>query len=189
MFSQVTQVMINLSTHRGTALRYRLRSMRILTFLLPGALLLGAAAYAGAQTPPAPSAAPPGAAAKPEPPKWDVNNPPGPRKTITIDTTTGTWINLDVSPDGKEIVFDLLGDLHSLPIAGGTARSLTSGMAWDMQPRFAPDGKKIAFTSDRAGGDNIWLIDRDGTHPHQVTKDSVKPGSPPTALLRLRGAA
>ncbi len=147
--------------------------MRFTSFLLLAALVFCSATLAGAQAPPA-ATSPVAAGAKPEPPKWDVNNPPGPRKTIPIDTTTGTWINLDVSPDGKEIVFDLLGDLYALPINGGAAKSLTSGMAWDMQPRFSPDGKKIAFTSDRAGGDNIWLIDRDGTHPQQVTKESVK---------------
>jgi Tol biopolymer transport system component len=149
--------------------------MRFPILFLSGALFFGIAVSADPQTAPLPAAtAVSGAAAKPEPPKWDVNNPPGPRKTIPIDTTTGTWINLDVSPDGNEIVFDLLGDLYSSPITGGTAKSLTSGMAWDMQPRYSPDGKKIAFTSDRAGGDNIWLMDRDGTHPQQVTKESVK---------------
>ena len=172
MFSQVTQVMTNLSTHRSTAVRYRFRSMRILTFLLPGTIPLGAAASAGAQTPPTPSAAPPSAAAKPEPPKWDVSNQPGPRKAIPIDTTTGTWINLDVSPDGKEIVFDLLGGLYSFPITGGAAKSLTTGMASDMQPRFSPDGKKIVFTSDRAGG-GLHLADRSGWHSSAASDQRV----------------
>src|SRR4051794_3160102 len=78
---------------------------------------------------------------KDEKPKWDVNNPPGPRTTVQIDTRTGTWMNLDMSPEGDEIVFELLGDIYSMPIAGGEAKALTSGIAWDMQPRYSPDGK------------------------------------------------
>ena len=81
---------------------------------------------------------------------------------------------VDVTPDRQEIVFDLLGDIYSLPIAGGEAKSLTSGAMWDMQPRFSPDGKRIAFTSDRAGGDNIWVMNRDGSDPRQVTKESFR---------------
>ena len=72
--------------------------------------------------------------------KWDVNTPPGSKEFIEIDVDEGTWMNLDVSPDGKTLIFDLLGDLYTMPIAGGTARSITSGMSWDMQPRFSPDG-------------------------------------------------
>ncbi|MFY0532077.1 hypothetical protein [Nannocystis pusilla] len=87
-----------------------------------------------------------------------MNDPPGEETEVAIDVTEGTWMSLDVSPDGTEIVFDLLGDLYALPIAGGEARVLTSGMAWDMQPRYSPDGKWIAFTSDRGGGDNVWVI-------------------------------
>ena len=105
---------------------------------------------------------------------WDVNNPPGPATEIPIKTDSGTWMSLDVSPDGREIVFDLLGDLYLLSIEGGKATSLTSGMAWDMQPQFSPDGKSIAFTSDRGGGDNIWVIDRDGTQPKQVSDEDFR---------------
>src|SRR5690242_19882974 len=66
-------------------------------------------------------------------PKWDVANPPYPFDVTTpIDVTSGTWMSLDVSPDGKEIVFDLLGDIYTLPIGGGEAKSLTSGIPWDM---------------------------------------------------------
>ncbi len=109
-----------------------------------------------------------------EKPKWDVNNPPGPRTAIPIDTRSGTWLNLDVSPEGDEIVFDLLGDLYSLPIAGGEAKALTTGIAWDMQPRYSPDGKRIAFTSDRGGGDNIWVVNRNGSDPKQVSKEDFR---------------
>jgi imidazolonepropionase-like amidohydrolase/Tol biopolymer transport system component len=115
-----------------------------------------------------------GAAEKKEDKKWDVNNPPGPRHDVAIDTTDGTWMSVDVSPDGRDIVFDLLGDIYTIPMAGGEARSLTSGIAWDMQPRYSPNGKWIAFTSDRAGGDNIWIMNRDGSNAQQVTKETFR---------------
>jgi imidazolonepropionase-like amidohydrolase/Tol biopolymer transport system component len=137
-----------------------------------------------APKPPAdkPPTAPPTADAEKEKekPKWDVAAPSYAYDVdVPLDVTTGTWMSLDVSPDGREIAFDLLGDLYTLPIAGGEARSLTSGIPWDMQPRYSPDGRWIAFTSDRSGGDNIWVVDRDGKKPQQVTKESFRlPNSP-----------
>jgi len=106
--------------------------------------------------------------------RWDVQNPPGPQRDVNIDVTQGTWMSLDVSPDGREIVFDLLGDIYVMPIAGGQARSIASGVAWDMQPRFSPDGTRIAFTSDRGGGDNLWVMDRDGSNPVQISDESFR---------------
>ncbi|NDD31403.1 MAG: amidohydrolase, partial [Proteobacteria bacterium] len=84
------------------------------------------------------------------------------------------WLSLDVSPDGTHIAFDLLGDIYEVPIDGGEARALTHGVAWDMQPRYSPDGRHIAFTSDRGGGDNIWVMNRDGSHPRAVTKERFR---------------
>ena len=106
--------------------------------------------------------------------KWDITADLGPTQKVAFDTTEGTWMNLDVSPDGRQIVFDLLGDLYVMPIAGSSstpATRLTSGPAFDMQPRFSPDGKRIAFTSDRDGLWNIWTIDADGKNPKQVSKE------------------
>ena len=57
-----------------------------------------------------------------ETPKWDVNQPPGELKRIRYTVSESTWTNLDVSPDGQRIAFDLLGDLYELPIAGGQAK-------------------------------------------------------------------
>ena len=155
--------------------------------------LLALACPAAAQTPepPSPLAAPPvpgpveppalpappmaAAAAEPaEPPKWDVQNPPGPSRDVPIDVTRGTWMSLDVSPDGQTIVFDMLGDIYVMPVTGGEARAIASGVAWDMQPKWSPDGRHIAFTSDRAGGDNIWIMEADGSNPTQVSKESFR---------------
>src|SRR5689334_1927779 len=129
----------------------------------------------------APPAAAPGGQTPPQPveekkeTKWDVMNPISPaRHDAVIDTTEGTWLSVDVSPDGKESAFDLLGDIYTTPFTGGEAKALTTGVAWDMQPRHSPNGKWIAFTSDRAGGDNIWIMNRDGSDPKQVTKETFR---------------
>lgn len=119
-------------------------------------------------------AAEPGNTKDAKAPKWDVGTPRGPGHDARIDTRSGTWLSLDVSPDGREIAFDLLGDLYVMPIGGGEARAITSGHAWDMQPRYSPNGRWIAFTSDRGGGDNIWVVDRSGANPRQVTKETFR---------------
>ena len=106
--------------------------------------------------------------------KWDVNNPGGPYKDVAFSVNEGTWMNLDVSPDGKEIVFDLLGDIYIMPAAGGEAKVLRQGLAMEVQPRFSPDGSKILFTSDAGGGDNIWVMDKDGSHAKQITKETFR---------------
>lgn len=106
--------------------------------------------------------------------KWDVETSLPAAKTVRFVTDEGTWMNLDVSPDGRTIVFDLLGDLYLLPIEGGSAKRLTSGRAFDVQPRFSPDGREIAFTSDRGGGNNLWRIGVDGRGLQQVTKEDFR---------------
>ncbi len=93
-----------------------------------------------------------------------------PARTVSFTTDEGTWISLDVSPDGRTIVFDLLGDLYTLPIEGGQATRLTEGMAFDGQPRFSPDGKRVVFTSDRSGAENVWILSLDKKDTVQVTK-------------------
>ena len=108
--------------------------------------------------------------------KWDVANPGTSfnYKNHEFTTNEGTWMNLDVSPDGKTLVFDMLGDIYSMPIAGGNAKVLRSGIPFEIQPRFSPDGKKIAFTSDAGGGDNIWVMNADGTEAKAVTKEKFR---------------
>ena len=89
---------------------------------------------------------------------WDTNTPPGDFKEIEYTTDEGTWMSLDVSSDGKEIVFDMMGDIYIMPIGGGSAKVLRQGHSFEVQPRFSPDGTKISFTSDAGGGDNIWTM-------------------------------
>lgn len=111
---------------------------------------------------------------KKESPKWDVEKFRGTTKNFTINTDEGTWMNLDVSPDGKDIVFDILGDIYIMPISGGTAKLLSGGAAFDVQPRFSPNGRYISYTSDKSGGDNIWIMNRDGSNKRQITKENFR---------------
>jgi Tol biopolymer transport system component/imidazolonepropionase-like amidohydrolase len=101
----------------------------------------------------------------------DINKPRADARKIQFQTSEGTWMSVDVSPDGQTIVFDLLGDLYAIPIAGGKAKALTSGPAWDSHPRYSPDGKTIAFTSDRSGIENVWTMDVDGANPRPVSAE------------------
>ncbi len=92
-------------------------------------------------------------------------------RKIEFTTDEGTWISLDVSPDGKSIAFELLGDIYTLPISGGEAKLIDGGMAFDSQPKVSPDGKWIAFLSDRDGNENVWIMRADGTDAKQLSKD------------------
>ncbi|QYU70271.1 PD40 domain-containing protein [Leptolyngbya sp. 15MV] len=93
---------------------------------------------------------------------------------MPIRTDEGTWMDVDVSPDGRTIAFSLLGDIYTMPITGGTPNRIAEGLAWEVHPRFSPDGRRIAFTSDRGGGDNIWLMNADGSDKRQVTKEAFR---------------
>ncbi|WP_159947029.1 amidohydrolase family protein [Polaribacter septentrionalilitoris] len=108
--------------------------------------------------------------------KWDVNNPHETwlYNSFNLDTAEGTWMNLDVSPDGKTIVFDLLGDIYKMPISGGTTTIIRSGLAYEVQPRFSPNGKYISFTSDVEGGNNIWVMTADGKNAKSITKEKYR---------------
>lgn len=106
--------------------------------------------------------------------KWDVTKHRANYTEISFETSEGTWMNLDVSPDGREIVFDLLGNLYIMPVTGGEATVIREGLAYEIQPRFSPDGSKISFTSDAGGGDNIWVMNRDGSDARQITNESFR---------------
>ncbi|MBW2938161.1 amidohydrolase family protein [Aureisphaera sp. CAU 1614] len=113
---------------------------------------------------------------KEEPQKWDVANPGDDfnYKPHSFTTNEGTWMNLDVSPNGQTIAFDLLGDIYTMPITGGKAKAIRTGIPFEIQPRFSPDGTKISFTSDAGGGDNIWVMNVDGSDAKQVTKEDFR---------------
>jgi Tol biopolymer transport system component len=98
-----------------------------------------------------------------------VGVPPIATRGIHFRTSEGTWMSLDVSPDGKTIVFDLLGDLYTMPVGGGKARQLTSGVGFNRQPRYSPDGHHLAFVSDRNGSQNVWIADRNGGHARRLS--------------------
>ncbi|WNJ19785.1 amidohydrolase family protein [Pontibacter sp. G13] len=106
--------------------------------------------------------------------KWDVNTPQRPTESVEFTTDEGTWMNVDISPDGKHIAFDMMGDIYLMPAEGGKATLLRGGTAYEVQPRFSPDGKQIAFTSDVGGGDNIWVMDLKGKNARQITKESFR---------------
>ena len=108
--------------------------------------------------------------------KWDVNNPhkDWSYKTFNLNTDEGTWMNLDISPDGKTIVFDMLGDIYTMPVTGGKAKALRTGLAFEVQPRYSPDGTYISFTSDAEGGNNIWVMTADGQNAKAITKEKYR---------------
>ncbi|MFT7522154.1 MAG: Tol biopolymer transport system component, partial [Kiritimatiellia bacterium] len=102
-----------------------------------------------------------------------------PSTSVQFTVTEGTWTNLDVSPDGQTLAFDLLGHIYTVPLQGGRATALTTGHSWNMHPRYSPDGDALAFTSDRGGGDNIWVMDADGAHPRAISEEKMRLVSQP----------
>jgi Tol biopolymer transport system component len=103
--------------------------------------------------------------------KKDAPLPLKPARNVEFSTDQGTWLSLDVSPDGKTLLLELVGDLYTMSFSGGDTRKITTGMAFNSQPRFSPDGKKITFISDRGGAENIWIADADGSNAKQLSQD------------------
>ncbi len=105
------------------------------------------------------------------PKPWSVETIHGPALKFNLTVDEGTWMSVDVSPDGRTLVFDLLGDLYTVPIGGGKAERFTNGAHWDATPRYSPDGKRVLFASDRSGSDQLWTISAQGGAPTQITQE------------------
>lgn len=104
---------------------------------------------------------------------WDIANTGQPSREVSFTTTEGTWMSVDVSPDGQTLVFDLLGDIYSIPATGGEAKLVHGGPAMQRTPTFSPDGRHLLYISDESGTENAWISDPDGAHPRQVTHETV----------------
>lgn len=93
------------------------------------------------------------------------------RRTLSYEVSSGTFMSLAVSPDGRTILFDMLGELYAMPASGGRAVPIAQGIAFEVQPVFSPDGKWIAYVSDRSGGDNVWIARADGSGARRITDE------------------
>jgi Tol biopolymer transport system component/imidazolonepropionase-like amidohydrolase len=112
--------------------------------------------------------------------KLEINAVPADARRVEFTAREGTWMSVDVSPDGGTLLFDLLGDIYRMPIAGGAAVAITSGPAYDFAPRYAPDGRAIVFCSDRGGSMNLWLMGADGSEPRPLTAEKDATFSSPS---------
>lgn len=104
---------------------------------------------------------------------WEQSSLPleGSTDVLSFKTDEGSWLSIDVTPEGTDLVFDLLGDLYRLPIEGGEAVRITTGIAFDSQPAISPDGNHIAFISDRDGATNLWVVKSDGSDARQISSE------------------
>ncbi|MBU0826165.1 MAG: amidohydrolase family protein [Alphaproteobacteria bacterium] len=94
-----------------------------------------------------------------------------PAKEVALTLDEGSWMSVDVSPDGRLIAFDLLNDIYVMPADGGDAVPVHVGSATQRNPVFSPDGQSIAFISDENGADNIWVSALDGSAARAVTSE------------------
>src|SRR3546814_5984402 len=93
------------------------------------------------------------------------------RRSFEMELTEGTGMTVDLSPDGRNLAFDLLGDVYVIPAKGGAATQITRGLAWDRRPVWSPDGNLLAYISDGTESDNVWVVEADGTNPRSVADE------------------
>lgn len=77
-----------------------------------------------------------------------------------------------ISPDGGQIAFTYKGDIYTVDTGGGKARQITSSRGYDTHPVWSPDGKSIAFASDREGSMDVFIVGRNGGVPRRLTSHS-----------------
>jgi Tol biopolymer transport system component len=111
---------------------------------------------------------------------WNVEDTGQPFVEANFTVSEGTWMSVDVSPNGQTLAFDLLGDIYSMPVSGGEATLMHGGAAIQRNPRFSPDGRKLLFISDAGGSSNLWISNTDGTQSEQITRETVRLLSTPT---------
>jgi Tol biopolymer transport system component len=111
---------------------------------------------------------------------WDVGDTGQPFVDADFTVTEGTWMSVDVSPDGQTLAFDLLGDIYTIAASGGDAKLVHGGAAMQRDPRFSPDGRKLLYISDASGGDNAWMSNADGSEERQITSETVNSITGPT---------
>jgi Tol biopolymer transport system component len=111
---------------------------------------------------------------------WNVNDTGQPYVDAEFTVNEGTWMSVDVSPDGSTLAFDLLGDIYLLPAKGGDARLVHGGPAMQIFPSFSADGGKLLYQSDESGFDNAWISNVDGSNARQITHDAANMLGAPT---------
>lgn len=101
--------------------------------------------------------------------EWDITNTGEPYRDVELSLDEGTWITVAVHPTADLILFDVLGDIYSIPTTGGEAKLVHGGHAIQHSPVISPDGLRIAYISDADGTDNIWTSAIDGSDAAQVS--------------------
>ena len=77
-----------------------------------------------------------------------------------------------ISPDGQQIALSYKGDIYTVGVNGGRANQITTNPAHDTRPVWSPNGQQIAFASDRLGGMDIYIVDKEGGVPTRITTHS-----------------